>query len=59
LVFIFLNSKREDKRFWTEWQHAFPEINLLLISSSMPFLFVNVIPKYWNFAMFLKDLLAL
>jgi phosphate starvation-inducible membrane PsiE len=29
LIFTFLDSRREDKRFWTE----LPELNLLLISS--------------------------
>jgi len=31
LIFILLDNKCEDKRFWTEWQQAFPEFNLLLI----------------------------
>jgi len=31
LIFILLENKCEDKRFWTEWQQAFPEFNLLLI----------------------------
>jgi len=25
VVLTFSDSKREDKRFWTEWQQAFPE----------------------------------
>jgi hypothetical protein len=33
LRFKFLGSTLEDKRFCTEWQHAFPNFNLLLISS--------------------------
>ena len=33
LFFIFLDSKLEDIRFCTEWQQAFLEFNLLLISS--------------------------
>jgi hypothetical protein len=33
LTFKFLHSKREDRRLWTEWQQAFPEFSLLLISS--------------------------
>jgi hypothetical protein len=24
LIFMFLDSKREDKRFWTEWYQALP-----------------------------------
>jgi hypothetical protein len=31
LTFTFLDSKRDDKRLWTEWQQAFPEFSLLLI----------------------------
>jgi hypothetical protein len=29
---ILLDSRREDKRFWTAWQQALPEFSLLLIS---------------------------
>jgi hypothetical protein len=25
LIFMFLDSRREDKRFWTEWKQALPE----------------------------------
>jgi hypothetical protein len=28
-ILTFLDSRREDKRLWTEWQQAFPEFNLL------------------------------
>jgi hypothetical protein len=28
-----LDNRREDRRLWTEWQQAFPEFSLLLISS--------------------------
>jgi len=31
LVFVLLDNKCKDKRFWTEWQQAFPAFNLLLI----------------------------
>jgi hypothetical protein len=31
LTFTFLDSRRDDKRLWTEWQQAFPEFSLLLI----------------------------
>ena len=30
LIFIFLDSKLQDKRFCTEWQQAFPDFNLPL-----------------------------
>ena len=32
LIFKFLDSNLEDKRFWTEWKQAFPDLKLLLIS---------------------------
>jgi hypothetical protein len=48
LIFIFLGSKLEDKTICTEWQHAFPNFNMLLISSLIEFLSVNVFPKYFN-----------
>jgi hypothetical protein len=32
-IFKCLGSKLEDKRFCTEWQQAFPDFSLLLISS--------------------------
>ena len=35
-----------------------PESRLLLISSSVQFLLVDVIPKYWNSATVVKDLLV-
>jgi hypothetical protein len=49
--FVYLNlyvfdSRREDKRVWTELQQALPEFNLLLISSWTKFWFVTVVPKY-------------
>jgi hypothetical protein len=39
-----LDSKMKDKWFCTEWQHAFPDFNLLLISSwrEMIWLFPNM-----------------
>jgi hypothetical protein len=58
LIFTFLDSRREDKRFWTAWKQAFPEFSLLLISSWMQFWSVNVDPKYLSFATFSKDLLV-
>jgi hypothetical protein len=33
LILKFLDCKLEDKRFCTEWLQAFPDFNLLLISS--------------------------
>jgi hypothetical protein len=37
LIFIFSDSKLEDKRFCTEWQQAFHDFSLLLISSWIKF----------------------
>jgi hypothetical protein len=31
LIFKFLERRREDIRFWTEWEQAFSEFNLILI----------------------------
>ena len=44
-IFKFLDSKLEDKIFYTEWQQAFPDFNLLLISSRIRFWFGKVVPK--------------
>jgi hypothetical protein len=33
LIFTFLCSQLEDKRFYTEWWQTFPGFSLLLISS--------------------------
>jgi hypothetical protein len=51
--------RREDKRFWTEWQQAFPEFNLLLISSWMSFWFVSVVHKYLNFVTSSNDIVVI
>jgi hypothetical protein len=59
LIFIFLDSKLEDKRNCTERQQAFPELNLLLIYSRMQFLYVSALPKYFNFATMSTNLLAI
>jgi hypothetical protein len=55
LIFTFLDSRREDESFWTEWQQALPEFNLLLISSWIKFWFVTVVPKYLNCAKLSED----
>jgi hypothetical protein len=33
LIFKFLDSRREEGRFWTKWRQVLPKFNLLLISS--------------------------
>jgi len=42
LIFKFLDSNLEDKRFCTEWWQAFPDLSLLLISSGIEFLFLKL-----------------
>jgi hypothetical protein len=59
LTFNFLDNRREGKRLWTEWQQAFPEFSLLLISSCSQFSYVSVVPRYLNFATYSKDLFAI
>jgi len=41
LIFKFLDNNLEDERFCTEWKQAFPDLNLLLISSAIEFWFVS------------------
>lgn len=52
LIFIFLDRKQEDRRFWTG--QVFPEFILLLF-----FVFAtsirSVFPRCWNRAAFLTD----
>ena len=48
LIFILLDRKLEDKRFCTDIQQAFPDFDLLLISSWMKFWSVKFFPKYLN-----------
>jgi hypothetical protein len=50
LTFNFLDSRREDRRLWTEWQQEFPESSQLLSSPCMQFWPVSVVPRYLNFA---------
>ena len=59
LIFIFFDSKLEDKRFRTEWEQAFPDFMLLLISSRMQFWFVMIVPKYFNCSTNSKNLLPI
>ena len=48
LIFIFLESKLEEKWFCIEWQQAFADFNLLLISSWLEFWYFKVAPKYFT-----------
>jgi hypothetical protein len=54
-----LDSKLEDKRFCTEWQQAFPDFNLLFISSWMEFWSVKAVPKYLNCSTLSQELLSI
>ena len=47
LIFIFLDSKLEDKRFCTK---QFPDFSLLPILSWMEFWFDRVVPKYQKYS---------
>ena len=58
LIFKFLDSNLEDKRFCTEWEQAFPDFSLLLISSWIEFWFVKFVSKYLNFSTLSKELLS-
>jgi hypothetical protein len=55
-IFVFLDIKLEDKIFCTEWQQAFPDFNILLISWSMKLRFVRVVPKYLKSSTISKDI---
>jgi len=59
LIFKFLDSNLEDKRFCTKWQQAFPDFNLHLISSAVEFWFVKVVPKYLNSSTLSKIILSI
>jgi hypothetical protein len=58
LIFKFLVSKVKNKIFYTEWQQAFPDCNLLFIPSWIEFWFVNVFSKYLNSPALSKGLLS-
>jgi hypothetical protein len=58
LIFKFLDSKLEDKRFYTEWQQAFPEFSLFLISSWIEVWYVKVVPRYLNSSTLSNKLLS-
>jgi hypothetical protein len=47
LIFRFLDSRWEDRSFWSEWQQALQGFNLL-ISSSIKFWSVTLTPNIWT-----------
>ena len=57
LIFLLWDSKLEHERFCNEWQQAFSDCNLLLISLWTEFLFVRVVLKHFKCSTFSKDLL--
>jgi hypothetical protein len=59
VLFKISEMRQEGRRLWTDWQEAFPEFNLLLISSWMKFWLVTFIPKELNLATFSYYLLAI
>ena len=59
LIFKFFDSKLEDKSLCTEWQQAYPDFKLLLISSWIEFWFVKFVPKYLNSSKLAKKLLSI
>jgi hypothetical protein len=56
--FILLDRKWKTKRL-CKWKQAFPDFNLLLISSLIEFWFTRVIPKNLNCSTLLKELLTM
>jgi hypothetical protein len=47
LIFIFLDSRREDIRSCTGWWQALPKFYRLLISFLIRFSYVIIVPKYF------------
>lgn len=48
LIFMFWNVRKEDKRFLTKWQQAFPEFKLLLIALWILFDLVISFQNSWS-----------
>jgi hypothetical protein len=48
LIFSFLDSDLEHKRFSTGWSQAFPNFSLLLISSWIEFWSLGLFPYIWT-----------
>jgi hypothetical protein len=57
LIFIFLDSNLQDKRFCTEWLQVFrksqPALNFMLNR-----IFIKVVPKYFKFYILSKEILS-
>jgi hypothetical protein len=52
LISIFLDSRREDRTFWTKWKGALSEMNLLFICSWIKLWFVIIIPNILTLSQF-------
>jgi hypothetical protein len=48
IIFTSLDSRPEDKRFWTEWWQTLSELIFVSNSSRIIFWFVTVVPKRLN-----------
>jgi hypothetical protein len=48
LIFMFLDSRREDKSFWSERHQALPEFSLLLIYSWIKLWFIIKTAWWWS-----------
>ena len=58
LIFKFLDRKLEDNKHCVEWYQAFPDLNLILISSRIEFWHVKFVPKYLNSSTLSKELVS-
>jgi hypothetical protein len=54
LIFIFLDSKLEDKTYCTKWLETFPEFNVLLNFSRIEFWF-GFFPNIWTIPPFQRN----
>jgi hypothetical protein len=52
LILIFLDSRRDDRKFWTKWKEALPEINLVFILSWIKLWVVAVVPNILTLSRF-------
>ena len=57
LIFKFSVSKLEDKRLCIEWEQAFPDFSLFLISSWIDFWFIRFVHKHLNCSTLPEELL--
>ena len=53
IIFIFLDRKPKDKRFYSAWLQAFREFSLLLICPWMQFRLFMLFPNIWTVELYL------